>query len=118
MLDLTRSGNSASQNLLSQFQIQVQESPNARAIDATGQMDAILSATKRERITPQGQQSVTGGSVLDDFINPKPFKTEDGRTFDPRSGEFLTTTEEAQLGDQDFGIKSVTVTRPTALKEN
>jgi hypothetical protein len=119
MTELIQGRNTASQNLLNQFQIQVEDSPNARAIDAKDRMDSILAGSERKRVTAQGEQ--TTGSVLDDFINPKPFKTEDGRMYDPRTAEFIDEPLAEQLGDQDFGIKSVTVTRSTSLpatKEN
>jgi hypothetical protein len=97
-----------SETLLSQFQISVEESPQARAIDVSDQLNDNMARIERKRITPQGQQSPTG-SVVDDFINPRPFRAEDGRMFDPSTNSFTTETTE------DTSIKSVTVTAPRSL---
>lgn len=117
MIELATGTKSARTNLLDEFKVTIVPSAQDKAIDGQDKLDELMANVDRKRVTVQGQQSVTGGSVLDDFINPKPFKAEDGRTFDPRTGEFLPEADAAQLGEQDFNIKSVTVTRPAALPQ-
>lgn len=119
MIGLATGVRSPMSNLLDEYKVSLQQSPTDRAIDSRAKLDELMANVERKRVTPQGQQSVGGGSVLDDFINPKPFKAEDGRTFDPRTGEFLATAEAIQLDDGDVGIKSIQVTSPASLsKEN
>jgi len=119
MIELATGTKSAKHNLLDEFNVTLVPSAQDKAIDGQDKLNELMANVERKRVVAQGQQSATGGSVLDDFINPKPFKAEDGRTFDPRTGEFLEASDAAQLGDpDDFNIKSVTITSPAALKEN
>ena len=112
MVALMGDGATTSKNLLDQFQISVEESPQARAIDVKDQMNDNLSRVERKRITPQGQQAAQ--SAVDEFISPKPFKVQDGRLFDPATNSFVAEAPaEATPTAEDTGIKSVTVTAPT-----
>lgn len=109
MVELMSNGAQGSKKLLEQFQITVEESPQRRAIDVRDKMDELMERVERKRITPQGQQSVTSSSMVDEFINPAPIRSEEGKMFDPRTSEFAP--ENAPVVESTE-IKSVTLTPP------
>lgn len=111
MIELMQGGAEASKKLLSQFQVELQESPHARAIDVKGKVQDRLDQVLRKRaITPQGQQ---GGSMVDEFINPSPIQADDGTVRSAITGEVIKAA--APADESSFDIKSVTITRPASI---
>lgn len=118
MLGLMSGGASASKGLLDQFQIKVEESAQARAINVQDKVSAVATQG-RPGVTPQGQQGRNGQSTLDDFNNPQPFKTADNRWFDPVKAKFISAPGgDAPAAQVEHDIKSVTITRPSRLPED
>lgn len=118
MMDRMAGGSSVRQKVLDQYQIRVEESPHARAIDVKDRVsDVIAESQGRVRgIVPQGLQ---GKSTVDEFNSPQPFKTAEGQWFDPITAKFIdqpTGTPAAPV--DDTGIASVTITRPARLQED
>lgn len=104
MVELAQGHANHSKNVLDQFHVELQESPNARAIDVRSKMQDVLSRSDRKRITPAGQQQ--NQSVINEFINPSPIHVEDGTVRDAMTGEIK------QQGDDDgSGIRSITLTQ-------
>jgi hypothetical protein len=103
--------------VLSKYQIQVQEGPQARAMDVNAKVrDVIAESQGRTKgIVPQGMQRA---STVDEFNSPQPFKTDDGRWFDPQTAQFIERPDSAPAAPiDDTGIASVTITRPARLQE-
>lgn len=101
---LVLEGNKQTQDkaLLNQFQVELTESPNARAIDSREQYDAALEQLNRRRaVTTQGAQGTK--STIDEFINPSPLKADDGRLISAMTGEVIGQAPEAPrvVGDHD-----------------
>ena len=113
MIALMGEGTSATQKVLDQYQVEVQESPNRRAIDAKEQMGDLLSRIDRKRITPQAEQGVN--STVEEFTNPAPITAADGRVFDPKTSEVVIDPREAAESTE---VKSVTITRSRKAEEN
>jgi hypothetical protein len=115
MIALMSGGASASRGLLDQFQIKVEESPQARAIDVRKRTEDLVAASRAGGVVPQAMQ---GKTTVDEFNNPSPFKVEDGRWFDPVKAEFITSPGgDAPAAQVEHDIKSITVTRPQRLPE-
>lgn len=118
MIELMAGGAAASQKLLSQFQVELQESPHARAIDVKGKVQERLDQVVRKRaVTPQGQQ---GGSIVDEFINPSPIKADDGTLRDAMTGEVITPESATTVADENLVsnmLGQVKLTQSMSIRE-
>jgi hypothetical protein len=119
MIELMSGGAASSKKLLEQFQVELQESPHARAIDVKDKVQGRLDQAIRKRaVTPQGQQGVTG-SLVDEFINPSPIKADDGTLRDGMTGEVMTPVTEAEATDDVSQMLSkVVLTQSQRVRES
>lgn len=117
MIERMGVGSNASKGLLDQFQIKVETSPQARAINVQDKVEAARRQGQNQGITPQGQQG--NRTTVDEFNAPQPFKVEDGRWFDPIKAEFISAPGGDKAASQtESDIKSVTITAPKRLAED
>jgi hypothetical protein len=102
MLELAGAKISMDKKVLAEFQVELTESPHARAIDSREQYDAAMEQLNRRRaVTTQGAQG--SKSTIDEFINPSPLKADDGRLISAITGEVIGKAPEAPqiVGDHD-----------------
>jgi hypothetical protein len=116
MMALMSGGSSVRQKILDQYQIKVEESPQSRAIDVKDRFAEIERNGRGRGIVPQGMQGK--GGTVDEFNSPSPFKTEDGKWFDPVTAQFIERPTGAAPALDENGIGSVTITRPVRLPED
>jgi hypothetical protein len=115
MVEKMSGGASASKRLLDQYQINVEQSAGARAIDVKERFTELERNGRPGGIVPQAGQRT---STVDEFNSPQPFKTDDGRWFDPQTATFIDRPGTAGPAPaEDTGIASVTITRPQRLPD-
>jgi hypothetical protein len=119
MIELMSGGAASSKKLLDQFQVELQESPHARAIDVKGKVqDRLDQAIRKRAVTPQGQQGVTG-SLVDEFINPSPIKADDGTLRDGMTGEVMTPVADVEATeDVSQMLSKVVLTQSQRVRES
>jgi hypothetical protein len=119
MIELDRTGAEGAKKVLEQFQVELQQSPHARAINVKDSVqDRLDQAIRKRSVTPQARQSVTG-SMVDEFINPSPIKAEDGTVRNAMTGEVITPS--AEVADENLVsnmLGKVALTQSRSVEEN